>query len=63
MPKIPQWAHETLSRTWGGVKISASWLWKNLTETWAAMSPEAKSFTKGLAIGFSLGALSVGMLT
>lgn len=45
-----------------GVRAAGKGIASLVASTWAGMSPEGKSLTIGLAIGFGLGAFAVGML-
>jgi hypothetical protein len=53
---VPAWVSGAASNVAAGMRAVGVWL----ASTWTGMSPEAKALSKGLAIGFALGAFSVG---
>lgn len=55
---VPTWVSGAAGNVAAGMK--AVWEW--LASTWTGMSLEAKAFSKGLAIGFALGAFAVGTI-
>lgn len=59
---VPQWVKDAAGNVAAGVGAAGRGIASLVASTWAAMSPQARSLTIGLAIGFALGALAVGML-
>ena len=57
----PQWLKDAASNVAVGVGAAGRGIASLAASTWAGMSPQARSLAIGLAIGFALGALAVGM--